>query len=204
MKFGFRMPSLKKSLSARTTGHLKREIKKEIIPGYGKKGMGWLKDPKKAAYNKIYNKTTTGCLLPMLIFIFFIAFSITSIGSVTEEYNKELLLLEKQYEKNMAEDYSTTGMVIATNDYYDELDKVLNKVYKELMATLSPEEKISLRDSQRAWIKFREKEVAFSADLYSKKEGTIYRLFTPANRVSLMKNRIMDLVGYLSTQKDEL
>lgn len=140
----------------------------------------------------------------MLIFIFFIAFSITSIGSVTEEYNKELLLLEKQYEKNMAEDYSTTGMVIATNDYYDELDKVLNKVYKELMATLSPEEKISLRDSQRAWIKFREKEVAFSADLYSKKEGTIYRLFTPANRVSLMKNRIMDLVGYLSTQKDEL
>lgn len=40
MKFGFRMPSLKKSLSARTTGCLKREIKKEIIPGYGKKGMG--------------------------------------------------------------------------------------------------------------------------------------------------------------------
>lgn len=141
----------------------------------------------------------------IFIFMFFIIFLFNvSLGSVTEEYNNELLLLEKQYEKNMSEDYSTTGMVIATNDYYDELDKVLNKVYKELMATLSPDEKIALRDSQRAWIKFREKEVAFSADLYSKKEGTIYRLFTPANRVSLMKNRIMDLVSYLSTQKDEL
>lgn len=141
----------------------------------------------------------------IFIFMFFIIslFNI-SLGSVTEEYNNTLILLEKQYEKNMAEDYSTTGMIIATNDYYDELDKVLNKVYKELMATLTPDEKIALRDSQRAWIKFREKEVAFSADLYSKKEGTIYRLFTPANRISLMKNRITDLIDYLSTQKDEL
>ncbi|MGL5917991.1 MAG: hypothetical protein ACRCYM_01965 [Cetobacterium sp.] len=87
MKFGFRMPSLKKSLSARTTGSLKRAIKKEIIPGYGKKGTGWLKDPKKAAYNKVYNKTTTGCLLPMLILIFFVALSIVSIGNVIEKFN---------------------------------------------------------------------------------------------------------------------
>lgn len=60
MKFGLRKPSLKKSISARTTGRLKRAIKRAIIPGYGKKGMGWLRDPKKAAYNKIYNKTTVG------------------------------------------------------------------------------------------------------------------------------------------------
>lgn len=35
MKFGFRAPSLKKSISARTTGALKREVKKSIIPAYG-------------------------------------------------------------------------------------------------------------------------------------------------------------------------
>lgn len=58
MKFGLRTPSLKKSISARTTGRAKRTIKKALIPGYGKKGTGWLKDPKKAAYNKIYNKTS--------------------------------------------------------------------------------------------------------------------------------------------------
>ncbi|WP_330112741.1 hypothetical protein VSU16_16610 (plasmid) [Cetobacterium somerae] len=60
----------------------------------------------------------------IFIFMFFIIslFNV-SLGLVTEEYNKEFLLLEKQYEKNMAEDYSTSGMVIATNDYFDELDK---------------------------------------------------------------------------------
>lgn len=60
MKFGLRTPSLKKSISARTTGRAKRAIKKALIPGYGKKGMGWLKNSKKAAYNKVYNKTSFG------------------------------------------------------------------------------------------------------------------------------------------------
>ena len=58
MKFGLRTPSLKRSLKARTTGRAKRAVKKALIPGYGKKGMGWLKNPKKAAYNKVHNKTS--------------------------------------------------------------------------------------------------------------------------------------------------
>ncbi|UEL49871.1 HIRAN domain-containing protein [Terrisporobacter hibernicus] len=58
MKIGVRKPSLKKSFKARTTGKAKRAVKKAVIPGYGQKGTGWIKDPKKAAYNKVYNKTT--------------------------------------------------------------------------------------------------------------------------------------------------
>ena len=58
MKFGMRKPSLKKSIKARTTGKVKRRVKKAVIPGYGKKGMGWIKNPKKAMYNKVYKKTT--------------------------------------------------------------------------------------------------------------------------------------------------
>lgn len=57
MKFGFRSPSLKKSLRARTTGKLKRSLKKSINPFYGKKGIGILR-PKKALYNKVYSKTS--------------------------------------------------------------------------------------------------------------------------------------------------
>lgn len=60
MKFGFRTPSLKKSISARTTGRLNRAIKRAIVPGYGKKGTGMISDPQKALYNKIYKKTTIG------------------------------------------------------------------------------------------------------------------------------------------------
>lgn len=58
MKIGMRKPSIKKSIRARTTGKAKRAVKKAVIPGYGKKGSGWIKDPKKAAYNKVYKKTT--------------------------------------------------------------------------------------------------------------------------------------------------
>lgn len=60
MKFGIRTPNIKSSIKARTTGRAKRAVKKAVIPGYGKKGMGWVKDPKRAAYNKVYNKTTVG------------------------------------------------------------------------------------------------------------------------------------------------
>lgn len=60
MKFGIRMPSPKKSFKASTTGKAKRSIKKAVSPGYGKKGAGLVKNPKKAVYNKAYGKTTFG------------------------------------------------------------------------------------------------------------------------------------------------
>ncbi|WP_302614991.1 hypothetical protein [uncultured Bacteroides sp.] len=50
MKFGFRTPSFKRSLSAATKGAAKRALMREIVPYYGKRGMGW-SNPKKAAYN---------------------------------------------------------------------------------------------------------------------------------------------------------
>ncbi|MCG4581155.1 hypothetical protein [Clostridium cochlearium] len=55
MKFGMRKPSLKKRISARTS------IKRQIVHRAGFKmprGWGWLRDPKKYAYNKVYNRTT--------------------------------------------------------------------------------------------------------------------------------------------------
>ena len=58
MKVGVRTPNIKGSVSARTTGRANRTLKRMVNPFYGKKGMGWLRNPKKAAYNKIYHKTT--------------------------------------------------------------------------------------------------------------------------------------------------
>lgn len=58
MKIGIRKPSFKKSIKARTTGALKRKVKSEINPLYGKKGVGLIKDPKRSINNKIYKKTT--------------------------------------------------------------------------------------------------------------------------------------------------
>jgi len=58
MKFGMRMPSLKRVIKARTTGSLKRKIKKAVNPLYGKSGVGFIKSPTRSIKNKIYKKTT--------------------------------------------------------------------------------------------------------------------------------------------------
>ncbi|MDD3341324.1 MAG: hypothetical protein PHN72_03945 [Bacilli bacterium] len=60
MKIGIRTPSISKSIKARTTGRIKRALKRSINPLYGRKGMGLINNPKKAVYNKIYNKTSVG------------------------------------------------------------------------------------------------------------------------------------------------
>lgn len=60
MKFGLRKPSVNKSISARTNGRLERTSKRVINPSYGRKGVGVIKDPARASYNKVYNKTSYG------------------------------------------------------------------------------------------------------------------------------------------------
>ena len=68
MKFGFRIPSLTKRIAARTS--LKRVIRHNL--GFkAPKGFGWFTNPKKAAYNKVYNKTSRGCLVNLLIMVSF-------------------------------------------------------------------------------------------------------------------------------------
>ena len=55
MKFGIRIPSLKKRISARTS------IKRQIVHRGGlkmPKGYGWVRNPEKYLYNKVYNKTS--------------------------------------------------------------------------------------------------------------------------------------------------
>lgn len=64
MKFGFRIPSLTKRIAARTS--VKRIIRHNL--GFkAPRGMGWVTDPKKALYNKVYNKTSRGCLVSLII-----------------------------------------------------------------------------------------------------------------------------------------
>lgn len=58
MKIGLRKISIMKSLKARTTGKWKRQVKRAIIPFYGKRGTGIFKDPKRAIYNRVYHKTS--------------------------------------------------------------------------------------------------------------------------------------------------
>lgn len=66
MKFGFRKPSLNKRIAARTS--VKRIIRHNL--GFkAPRGWGWVTNPKKAMYNKVYNKTSRGCLVNLLLML---------------------------------------------------------------------------------------------------------------------------------------
>ena len=66
MKFGFRIPSITKRIAARTS--VKRIIRHNL--GFkAPRGMGWITDPKKALYNKVYNKTSRGCLVSVVFLL---------------------------------------------------------------------------------------------------------------------------------------
>lgn len=60
MKIGMRTPSLKKSIMGMTTSQIKRDFIRRIDPTYGKKGVGFIKNPNKAVYNQVYSRTTFG------------------------------------------------------------------------------------------------------------------------------------------------
>ena len=68
MKFGLRIPSITKRIAARTS--VKRIVQNELglkAP----RGYGWITNPKKFVYNKVYNKSTvgSGCVLTLLVLI---------------------------------------------------------------------------------------------------------------------------------------
>jgi hypothetical protein len=64
MKFGIRTPSLRKRIAARTS--VKRYVRHSL--GFkAPRGWGWLTNPKRAAYNRIYNRTTVGCIVPVTV-----------------------------------------------------------------------------------------------------------------------------------------
>ena len=78
MKFGFRIPSLKKRVAARTSW---KRYARHSLGIKAPRGWGVLTNPKRAIYNRIYNRTTFGCL------IIFLAVCSPFIAAVAFYYN---------------------------------------------------------------------------------------------------------------------
>ena len=69
--FGIRTPSLRKRIAARTS--LKRVVR-HSLGLKAPRGWGWLTNPRRAAYNRLYHRTTVGCVvLPVMAIGFLIA-----------------------------------------------------------------------------------------------------------------------------------
>lgn len=57
MKVGFRVPSLSKRVAARTSW---RRVVRHSVGVKAPRGMGWITNPRRAAHNRVYNRTTVG------------------------------------------------------------------------------------------------------------------------------------------------
>ena len=64
---------------------------------------------------------------------------------------------------------------------------------------MSAEPRAVLREAQRAWIAFRDRELAWLAKFYGGLAGTMYANMLAADRVDLVKRRVLELASYLTS-----
>lgn len=109
------------------------------------------------------------------------------------EIEKEKHEIDIFVDKAMDKDPSTAGMIKAMDEGEKLWDAELNKYYKLLSENMDKESKAALKKAQLAWIAFRDAEFALIADVYSKQEGTMYRVIAASLRMEVVKKRALDL-----------
>ena len=103
----------------------------------------------------------------------------------------------------LEKDPSTTGVNACLGQAFEKWDYELNRVYRELNGRLSAEAKAVLRETQRAWIAFRDRELAFLARFYGGLDGTMYRNMLAADRVELVRRRAQELASFLDVLQQQ-
>ena len=78
---------------------------------------------------------------------------------------------------------------------YEKADAELNRVYAKLIKNLDKEGVAKLKKSQRAWITFRDAEMAFAGD--SARGGSMEPMLYSGTGAHLTKERIKDLNSHL-------
>ena len=104
--------------------------------------------------------------------------------------------IDEYLESCITADPSTAGMTNCTYGAYSLWDKELNITYKTLMSSLPSTEQQALRSAQRQWIAFRDAEFKAIDALYKSKGGTIYISMRVANRLEILKTRVLQLQSY--------
>jgi len=105
--------------------------------------------------------------------------------------------IDKWLSDCMDKDPSTQGMLRCLEEGYTRWDAELNRVYKELMSRLAPEEQGTLREAQKAWLKQRDETFKLLRMIYAKKDGTMFLTMQSADRVEIVQKRALELASYL-------
>ena len=109
--------------------------------------------------------------------------------------------IDKLEEECINKNLTTAGMVNCTYEAQKQWDAELNKYYKLLMGLLHKNGQDKLRESQRAWIKFRDAEFESIENMYPQ-DATININIRAADKMSIVKERALQLKGYYETQSE--
>lgn len=111
--------------------------------------------------------------------------------------------IDAQLEREMnASGGVTEHMRNAQNRAYEQWDRELNIVYKELMGHLSAEEKDSLRKAQKAWLVFRDAETEFFWSESISGGGTLQPITVSGYSLDLVKTRVCQLSNFIPADGD--
>lgn len=94
---------------------------------------------------------------------------------------------------------TTYGMINCEIIARDEWDKELNKYYNLLMDILGAEERTKLKNSQLAWLSYRDKEKDFSGTMYYNMQGTMWHVVAAGRFCEMVRQRALELKEYYDT-----
>jgi len=101
--------------------------------------------------------------------------------------------------KCIGKNNSDPGMSDCLQKAESNWDKELNKYYKLLLTKLDSVGQKNLRESQREWIVYKDKEVNFFSEVFSKKDGTMWNLLIADKRMQIIRQRAIELSDYYET-----
>lgn len=94
---------------------------------------------------------------------------------------------------------TTIGMIACMQTAMEEWDIEMNKYYKLLMDTLKTNKREKLRDAQRQWLVYRDKEFEFIGTMYGNMDGTMWKIVAADCRNSFVRQRALELTSYYDT-----
>jgi len=100
-------------------------------------------------------------------------------------------------EAAMEKDPSTAGMIQAVSDAEVQWDKRMNSNYNSLRKAMEPDEWKSLVSAQKAWINYRDLQIASIEATYSKMEGSMWRPVSASRVMEITKERALFLEALL-------
>jgi uncharacterized protein YecT (DUF1311 family) len=107
-------------------------------------------------------------------------------------------IIDKQWREclDSTENQTTVGMTACSIQAAKVWDKELNKNYRLLMSKLSGDEKEELKNAQRNWILYRDKEMEFASIMYINLEGTMWRIVLADRETEMTRQRALELKVY--------